>query len=233
MKRLFLAFGLAAFALASAFGLTGNGQVRTEERKASGFRSIEMSGVGSLTVTRASSFRVTVSLDSNLLPIYESRVEGGVLHLGFKPGSVSGLTKLAVAVSLPELDALRASGTCEASIADVFKGKSLRLELSGAGAIAGRLEYQTLSVGLSGSGHVRLSGKAESLEAKVSGAGEIDAAALQSRDAVVDLSGASKLSLRASDSLSVSASGVSSVTYYGDPKIKARTSGVSSVKKGG
>lgn len=233
MKRIFLAFGLASFALASAFGLAGNGQVRTEERKAAGFHAIEMSGMGSLTVTRGSAFRVAVTLDSNLLPAYESRVEGGVLHLGFRPGTVTGLTKLAVAVSLPDLDALRVSGTCEASLADAFKGKSLRLEMSGAGAIAGRLEYQSVSLGLSGSGHIRLSGKAGSLEAKASGAGEIDAAALQSRDAVADLSGASRLSLRVSGSLSVSASGASSVTYYGDPKLKARTSGVSSVKKGG
>jgi hypothetical protein len=233
MKRIFLTFALAAFALASAFGLSGNGQVKTEERRVAGFRAIEISGVGSLTLTRASLFRVTVTLDENLLPLYESRVEGGVLHLGFKTSPVSGLTKLTVAVSLPDLDALRVSGTCEASLANAFKGKSLRLEMSGAGAIAGGLEYQSVSVGLSGSGHLRLSGKADSLEAKASGAGEIDAAALQSRDVVADLSGACRLLVRASDSLSVSASGVSSVTYYGDPKIKARTSGVSSVKKGG
>jgi len=233
MKRVFLAFGLAAFALASAFGLAGDGHVRTEERQAAGFRAIEMSGVGSLTVTRTSSFRVTVTLDGNLLPIYESRVEGGVLHLGFKSSPVSGLTKLAVAVSLPDLDALSISGACEASLGGAFGGKSLRLEMSGAGAIAGRLAYQSIRIGLSGSGHMRLEGKVDSLEVRASGAGEIDAAALQSREAVADLSGACRLSLRASDSLDISASGASSVTYYGDPKLKAKTSGVSSVKKAG
>lgn len=233
MKRAFLAFGFAALSLVSAFGLSGNGQVKTEERRASGFRAIEMSGVGSLTVTRASSFRVTVTLDENLLPIYESRVTGGVLHLGFKSSPVSGLTKLAVAVSLPDLDALSISGACKASLLEGFKGKSLQLNMSGAGAIVGRVEYKSIGIGLTGSGHVRLEGKAESLDAKASGACEIDASALASRNAAAHLSGTCRLSLRASDSLEIIASGASSATYYGNPRLNARTSGVSSVKKGG
>lgn len=237
MKRLAAAIVLAAAATSAfslGFGLKGGGQVRTEERRLSGFRSIEMSGAGELRVRRGSAYRVAITLDEDLLPSYESSVSGGVLRLGFRRGAVvTGLSRLEVEVTLPELEGLSLSGAAEARLLDAFSGRAFSFEASGSSALTGRIEYGRVELDLSGGCRLGLEGRADSLDLGLSGASIVDAGGLAARTARVESSGASRIELRVLERLDVQASGASSIRYYGDPKLKVGSSGASTVTKAG
>lgn len=237
MKRLTAAIVMAAAAASAfsfGFGLKGGGPVRTEERRLSGFRSIEMSGAGELRVKRGAAFRVAVTMDEELLSAYESTVSGGVLRLGFRRGvAVTGLSRLEVEVTLPELEGLSLSGAAEARLLDAFSGRAFSFEASGSSALSGRIEYGRVELELSGGCRLRLEGRADSLELGLSGASVVDAAGLAAKTARVESSGASRIELRVQERLDVQTSGASSIRYYGDPKLKVGSSGASTVTKAG
>ncbi len=239
MKRVHVVFLVAtvvAVAAVGAFGLRGDGAVRTEERKLGGFASIEMSGGGELRISRGAAYRVAITLDGNLLPEYRAEVVRGRLVLGFKPGvpgGVSGITRLVVEVTMPELEALSLSGAVGAHLIDAFSGRALRIGLSGASSVLGRIDCARLALDASGGSRAELSGKAVSLDASISGASELRAKDLAAATAHVRVSGASRAELRAEESVDAEASGASTIRYYGTARLSARSSGASVVECAG
>lgn len=235
MKKL-LYLVAASLVLASPLvgqSLVGSGQVRTEVRKASGFSSVDMSGAGSLKLTKGGGFSVTVKLDDNLLPWYLTEVRGETLVLRFKDGiSIKNPTQLVVEVTMPSLSGLSLSGACDARLGEGFSGKELRIEASGAARIQGKVDYGSLILGLSGAGEARLEGRANRLGLKLTGAAEVDTSSLVSQIVTAELSGACHLFVRAEEKLNIEATGASTVTWFGSASVEARTSGASSVRKG-
>jgi hypothetical protein len=235
MKRILfplLALLLSHSLVAWPFSLRGNGFVKSEERRVPAFHAIDMSGVGELRIERGTAFSVKVTLDSNLLSSYETRVEGGVLRLGFEQGkTVSGLTRLEVKVTMPALDALGLSGAARAELADRFAGDTLELDLSGTGQFTGRIDYGRLEAGISGAGRLDLEGEADKLRLDISGTGRFEADGLQVREAEIGISGAGSATLRVESSLEADISGTGSVRYYGDPRVSQRVSGVGRISR--
>jgi hypothetical protein len=79
---------------------------------------------------------------------------------------------------------------------------------------------------------VQLSGETERLNIEVSGASNVNAENLKAENARVETSGASKVSVFATDELWVNASGASKVAYSGSPKnFTNKTTGASSVSQ--
>ena len=62
-------------------GVKGSGVVKTETRDVRGFRSIQLSSLGSVTVTQTGRESLTIQAEDNLLPLLESSVKDGVLYL--------------------------------------------------------------------------------------------------------------------------------------------------------
>lgn len=227
-----LVFLLALALPSSALDILGSGRLRTEVRQASGFQAVEMEAVGYLRLSQGKAWSLKLTLDDNLQDFYEARVSAGVLHLGFRPGStVRNPTRLVVDLTLPVLEKLSLSGACEAELDGGFVGTSLDLTVSGAGKIAGRLEYRTLSLGLSGSGRLVLAGSAGDLSVRAGGAGEIDTAGLRALRVKAELYGATRLVVRAVESLDLVAAGASDVVYLGDPRVAKKLTGTSRLRR--
>ena len=229
-----LVFLIALALPSSALDILGSGRLRTEARQVSSFQAVEMDAVGYLRISQGKAWSLKVTLDDNLQEFYEARVSAGVLHLGFRPGAtVRTPPRLVVDLTLPALERLSLSGACEAEIEGGFAGPSLELGISGAGRIAGRLEYRNLALGLSGSGRLVLTGSAGELSVKASGAGDIDTAGLRALRVKAELSGAVRLVVRAAESLDLAASGASDVVYLGDPRVSKKLSGTSRLRRSG
>lgn len=238
MKRSILTPMILAVAVLSAFAfghaLSGNGNLKTETRKAAGFSAVDMSGVGSLRLRRGPAYAVTVTLDENLLDAYESRVERGTLVLGFKNlTTVNRLTKLVVEVTMPELEGLSLSGAAVAELVDAFSGDRFEYSSSGASVLSGTIDYDELEIDVSGGGSTSLSGRAGEALVKLSGASRLQGERLATKVSRLGLSGASSVTIRASDRLEGSASGASTVRYFGKPRFSVGTSGASSVTRAG
>lgn len=235
MKRS-LSFVIAAsvaVAGAAAFGVRGDGVVVESVRPVKGFTEISISAVEDLVVEYGREFKVVVSMDRNLQDYYESRVSGGTLRLGFKPGtSVNGLTMLKVVVTMPKLEGIESSGASTITVGKGFSGASFAASLSGTGRLSGSFEYDRLSFETSGNGAFEVSGKASRVAVAISGAGSFSGRSLAAVDAKVEISGTGNVELAVSGSLDASISGMGTVTYFGAPTVKQSISGLGRVIKG-
>ncbi len=225
---------LASIPVFADIFVRGDGKVTESIRKVSGFDALDVSGVAQITVSEGKDYSVIVETDSNLQSVFETKVKGNVLVLGFKPGtSISHVTKLNVAITMPKLSAVSISGTSAITLADKFSGGSLGVDISGNGEFSGALDYKNVALDGSGSSSFNISGKAEKIVAGISGAANINAKSFSVAKAVIDISGVGSVRIAVSETLEVSISGAGSVTYYGNPKnIKQDISGVGSIKQG-
>jgi hypothetical protein len=217
-QRLFLVVGLVvSTALAGcsarerATAVKGSGVVKSETRPVAGFSAIALTAVGKVIVQQTGTESLTISAEDNLLPLLETRVADGTLHLDVKDGANIDPTKpIEYTVTVKALAGLNVSGTGSVE-ASAISGQWLRVKLSGVGGVS-------------------VAGSAETLELDLSGLGHFRGADFKVKQATVRSSGVGSAVVNASDQLDATVSGVGSVEYLGSPQVQQSVSGVGSVK---
>jgi len=196
--------------IGDGFHVRGSGHVITEARSVAPFDGIEASGAVIVEVVERGFEGVRVRAEDNLLPYLETRVEGGMLHIGFRSGvSVSPKRDVVVEVDAYEIVELRASG-------------AVRIE-------ADLGWTPDMWVGLSGASSLLIFGAADNLHADLSGASRLDGLDYESLRSNVNVSGASRVFVWVLDRLDAVASGASHVRFRGRPEVRASVSGASTV----
>jgi hypothetical protein len=252
MRAIFVMVLLSsALTFAAADVVIGNGRVETERRSVPAFKSIAVSGSGILRVHRGAQ-KLELRADSNILPYITTTVLGSELIIGFKPfTSILRSSKLEYELSLPDLSAVKISGSGDAYV-DAFKGEDFEARVSGSGGIKADLDYNAISLVSSGSGGFDAKLKASSLVLRCSGSGEAfikgsadraevtitGSGALGARDFAVGearlvISGSGKVELRASRTLDATLSGSGGVRYWGSPQVSQRISGSGRISRAG
>lgn len=211
----FLSFGKVEtpkfFNISWGSGVRGSGNVVTEDRQVSGFKSVDVGGVFTVEVVAGKEFSVQVEADDNLLPLISTEVDNGVLEIRSEK-RIRSSSKLIVRVTAPEIEHIDVGGAAKASVAGVKNSK--------------------FSVHTSGASKLSVSGETTDLSVEVSGASKVDASELKTENAKVDASGASNVSLNISGDLKAEASGASKISYSGTPRnIEKHTSGASKVSQ--
>lgn len=190
-------------------GERGSGNVAAETRDLRDFKTVDVSGVFQVEATAQKDYAVTVEADDNLLPMIQTRVEGGVLKID-SDGRLSPKNPMKIIISAPDIEGLDASGAANI-VLNSLKNEEFRIESSGAAK-------------------VNASGVTNKLVVDVSGATKIDAAGLTATSANVESSGASQVSVNVTDTLRTDASGASKIIYSGSPReLVTKKSGAASV----
>jgi hypothetical protein len=188
----------------------GSGTLATEKREVSGFTDIRVHGSGDVTVDQTGSDSLSLEAEDNILPLLETTVRDGVLHLGTKAN-----------VNLHPTRPIRYQVTVR---------RLTGFGISGSGSVkATNVDTDRLSGSISGSGSATLAGRADSVDLRISGSGSYDAANLQSKSAKVSISGSGDAVVNATDSLDASVSGSGSVHYVGKPSVRSHVSGSGTV----
>lgn len=105
------------------------------------------------------------------------------------------------------------------------------LILSGASSLSGSFYGQNIDIELSGSSHIKLSGITQSIKLNTSGASQAFLSELETKEANILASGASKTHVWATDCLEGKVSGASSLYFDGLPsQTNIKTSGAASIK---
>ncbi len=191
----------------AACGTRGNGEVGTAERTVEAFHGVDVSGVFVLEASEGSP-SVQLEGDANLLPLVDTHVDGGILHVAVSP-RISPALPLVVRVRTPELRVVDVSGAASAKIA------------------TGQPKFE---LDASGASEVSVEGAAQNFELDVSGASEVDAAALVAAHVKVEASGASNAAVTATQSVDAEASGASEITFSGPATdIRKDVSGAASI----
>lgn len=158
----------------SSDAVVGDGRVAHEARAPGNVSAIDVSGPLEVNVRVGAAPSLDVEADGNLLPLIRTEVTGGVLRMWVE-GNVRSNNSLRVTYTLPSLAQVRSTGS----------GRLTITELNGA----------PLDFSKTGSGAANLSGRVSRLDLRHTGSGHINASALQTGDANINLTGSGRMSL--------------------------------------
>ncbi len=203
---------IGTVASSNSASIEGSGKVKSETRKAKGFTSLSLTGMGRVILEQTGKDSLSVSTDDNLLPYLTSEVKNGKLTLGIKNNtSFNTHNEITYKVTVRNLK---------------------ELDISGSGDIdAKKIKTDKLQVVVSGSGTVTLQGEASSQEINVSGSGSFDGEKLKCKTAKIDIAGSGNGVVNTSEKLDANISGSGSVEYLGNPTLTQDVSGSGSITK--
>lgn len=214
--------------------LWGSGDMETQEKSFTGFDRVEASHVFEVEINQGDDFNIVVRADDNVWEFVRVTKQGDTLKLDLKPDRTYTLKNvtLEATITMPELTGVSLSGDSHANITGFKSSRDLSLDISGAGSVEGGIEAGAVTCELSGSSTLNLNGSADDLAINASGGSIVKLSEFAVADARVNASGASKVTVNASDTLSADASGASRVYYVGSPALEAvDTSGAASISQ--
>jgi len=238
MKQLLFILALAVVSLPScryAFGkrVSGNGNVKTEDRQLNNFSSVSSHGPYDVFLSQDSSYKVSVEAEDNLLPYIETYVENNELKVRTKEGYwLRNKRKITVHVSGPSFTAIRTVGSGDIiSDAQITNTSAIELEATGSGNIKVKLSAPDVKAEVTGSGNIDLQGETKEFKGRIVGSGNIKAYDMKSENASVEISGSGNAEVFASMKSSVEVNGSGDVRYKGDGQVSSNIHGSGSVKK--
>jgi hypothetical protein len=223
MKTLFLFFGLllTLSTFAQFEKITGNGNLKKEDRKVGTFNAIASSGSWNIKISYGNSETIQVEGDENILPYLITEVKDGQLQIKQKK-LVNFRTKnnLVVYVSLTKLTSLSLSGSGNVNGDGAFtNGGKTDIRVAGSGNVDLSFDhFNEISIALSGSGNVKLkaSNSSNNIDAKLSGSGNIDCSNVPCNDAFASISGSGNIKFYAKKLIDARVAGSGRVYYKGD-----------------
>src|SRR5690606_5258215 len=173
MKKIILLLSFVAFG-SVGFSQTIN-DPNAEVREAKNFTAINISNACDVYLTQGNEASVAVSAsESKFREDIRVEVKGEVLVIKYdgKGKWLSGNKKLKAYISFKQLNKIDVSGACDVYIVGNWKTENLKMVLSGASNLKGKIDAQKLMVNLSGASDLTLSGSAGQLDVRVSGASD-------------------------------------------------------------
>lgn len=223
-----VAFVLFASGNISAQRLTGNKNVVSQERDVDTFTGIEAGGAFVIYLTIKDQKSVVVESDENLLDAIETKVQGGKLKIN--SSGIRNATKLNIYVTAPQINYINLSGAAKLETNNALKAEAIEIIASGASEIDVELNADLLTVNASGASDVDLSGNAGQSNITASGASNVKAKELITQSSDVKASGASNVTVNATENVNTETSGASDVRILGEPSIDNKGKGTSTTK---
>jgi len=211
----------------------GNGNVTTQTRNVTNFKSIDASNAVNVIITQDSAFSVKVMVDENLQQYIEVYEKDGVLYIEQKDNTSLDYTgPMKVYVSAPLFEKLEASGASHISGEQkITSAATISVDASGASDISLDIKAPKTEAEATGASRIILKGETKDLSIDGEGASSIRCFELLAENVDVDVSGASNADVFASVDLKAEASGASDVRYKGAANYVGNTSGAGSIKK--
>jgi hypothetical protein len=211
----------------------GSGRIQLETRAPGHFNGVALDLPADLELRIGATESITLETDDNLLPMIETSIDNGTLHIRPSKSRLNFDTRrLKIVVQAKAIDKLALGGSGSIN-ADPLRAARLMIDVKGSGSINVKgIDADALSVSLSGSGDLSVGGGAAStLSLSIAGSGDVDLGKLRSLNATVSIAGSGDTTLSARDTLSVSIAGSGDVNYYGDPRISKTVFGSGSANR--
>lgn len=214
-------------------GVGGSGNIITKDVVVSNFDKITLSSIGNLHIVQGKQESLTIEAEDNVIDGILVRVDNKTLYLEQKHDWWKWpIFRRDIDFYLTVKDITKISVSGVGSIkSDSLKSEDMEIVISGASRVDLKIDAKTLKSEISGVGDIIVTGKVNSQKLSVSGAANYNARELESKEADIKLSGASKVQVFVKDKLNIDISGASKLFYRGDPQISQNVSGVGKVEK--
>ncbi len=219
--------------------VTGSGETQTLELDYANFSRVEINTGFDMEITQADSFFVSIEIDKSLYEYLTIAQRGDTLHIGLKANRTYTAASRSGIIRLPDLRRLELSGGSRANVTGFTMTHNMDFVLSGASSMAlnpmqagdtsfvlsggstaeGNIQMSNGSLDISGGSTITLAGTASDMKVNASGASSVTLDGLPLTTASVELSGASKATIKVSDILDVKLEGGSNLDYTGSPKL--------------
>lgn len=251
MKKIFLILGLAILFIAPAISQNAsdsNFELITENRQLAAFDGINVTGRFKVVIYESAVQEVSVTSPDKLLNAVETQVENGVLKINMqdavkdKDNNVLENLKtkyndyllrqpIEIKVGLPNLKSISARGASRIESQGVLSSTNLTVELSGASKADLNCNISNeLTVSLAEAVKLDIQGSAASVAVKANGASAHNGGKLIAKNASVDLNGASRAEVYASENFEANLNGATKAICTGSPKkVKQNASRGSSI----
>ncbi len=205
-------------------------EIITEQREATDFTGVEVTGVFDVYITQGDSYFLEVEAPDSHMEHIETRVEDQVLYINYTRRA-RNLRDLTVRITAPDFSYLNASGASSIQSTERLEAPALRLKVSGASDMELSVDTEHLTTGISGASSINLTGAATRHDLQVSGVSRVRAYDLETLVTDASTSGTSNVRIRVTERLEARASGTSSVIVRGNPPVaNYSTSGTASVR---
>lgn len=206
----------------------GSGHEVTVHRAVPAFERVAVGGDLRVEVRVGPARSVTLRGDDNLLPLVETEVRDGALHI--RPTQkIRPRGEIRVDVTVPSLDGVDVGGSGTVSVHGVH-ASAFDASVSGSADMDVDGDFGVLRSSVSGSGSLVMRGTATEVAARVSGSGDLDLLGVPARAARVSVSGSGDVSVAPSERLDAEVSGSGDVRFSGRPRVQAHVSGSGSVR---
>jgi hypothetical protein len=180
----------------------GSGPVTSEQRNVTGFTGITVNGATDIFISQGTSFDVKVKAYSNLLPYFETKVEDGILSLGYRRNTNVSNDNSQVYITMPSINLISLSGSSDIICTGIFPSTT------------------DMSAAISGSGSISIAGgAADNFTVKISGSGDVKAFGFDAKKADITISGSGNVEVNVAESLEVAISGSGNILYKGSPAV--------------
>ena len=209
------------------FGVSGNGNVKTEKRAVNGtFNEIEVSNGLDVYLTQSDSESISVQADENLQDIIKTEIKGNVLKIYTKK-SIRFSEAQKVMVNFKNVSKISASSGSDVYATNTFQAESIKLvTLSGSDMEIG-INAKTIECTSSSGSDLKLSGSTIHFKAQASSGSDINALNLQAETSRVKASSGADIRVNSSEELYANASSGGDIKYRGNPKKLEKNNAVS------
>ena len=251
-----LAILTAAAALLPGCGITGAGNIVTEEKDFADFTQVDVGSAFEVEITQSDSFSIIISADESLFDLVEVSKVGETLKIYLNPRHIFtdftlGAKTLKAEITMPALYGLQLSGATKGTISGFKSSEDFSLvvsgassletsdieigdgefEVSGASKVTGSANASDIRFEVSGASEVELKGSANNIILNASGASKVKLADFPLNNANAKLSGASEATVNVKGRLDIALSGASRLYFYGNPTMgDTNVSGASTIK---
>ncbi len=206
------------------------GPIGTRTYDFTDFTKVEIGSSFRFEIVQSDSYAISITAPEYLFGYVQVSKDGDTLRV-FQSASMPPIGA-DVKIAMPDLLAVKLSGSVKGSIKDFRSSHVFNLDVSGASNVSGNIVVGDATLGVSGASKVQLNGSAENMAADVSGASTFDLSGFAVNDAQVVVSGASSAAINVKGRLDADVSGASRVSYTGDPTLgNVNTSGSSTLTR--
>jgi len=199
--------------------MNGSGKIIDHNVEIDGFNSLNIEGDFKVEVSRAETFKVTLSTDDNLIHRVLISLEQKTLKIRIEAPATFFPSSLKLVITMPEIVSLNLSGDARAVLTGFKSTDDFTLFLSEHSSLHGYLEAGTVQFHVSDASQVSLKGKALMLELESSGGSKIDLEEFSLNSAAVKLDEVSEAILAVSGKFDVVLNNKSRIYYLGNPLI--------------
>jgi hypothetical protein len=202
-------------------GITGSGQIVTQEINIDSFNELEVDGVFNIVFKQGDKEAITIETDENIAKLIRVRNVGNTLVVDYKENvSIRKTTKLNIYITVVDITEIDLSMVGDVLTENILNQHTIQIINNSVGDVDLNINCENLVLKNSAVGDFTISGKSNKLEVSNSGVGDLLAQNFISNTVIVSNSGVGDVDIYATKSLDVISSGVGDINYFGNPTSK-------------